>query len=140
MRRADDGDVQSKRIVPPVIEGGGGDHHHAAPTCQKGAERTAESPDLNGSGFGCGIIAPRGGKDQIHAGERHQNAAELNSHVRRGPESVAPDAHVPGNVPVEAEDDGSYAEKAAPDVPGDGRAGFVLGGGVGDCRSCGLGH
>src|SRR5580658_2846243 len=60
--------------------------------------------------------------------------------MRWGPESVATDAHVPGNVPVEAYDDGSWAEKAAPDVPGDWSVGVVLSRRVGDCWGCGLSH
>src|ERR1700689_4201802 len=105
MRRADDLDVQAERIVPPVIERRRGDHHHAAPASQKGAERPAESPNFYGSRFGDGIVSPSGGENQIRAGEAHQDSAELDKEVRGSPEGVAADAHVPGDVPVEAEND-----------------------------------
>ena len=59
---------------------------------------------------------------------------------RWSPKGVATDAHVPGNVPVKAENDGSWAEKAAPDVPGNGGVGAVLSRCVGNCGGCGFGH
>src|SRR6202046_4752208 len=120
MRWADDGDVEAEGIVPTVVEGRGCDHYHATPTGEERTERAAESPDLNGGSPGGGIGSKGGGKNQIDAGESHQYAAQLDRQVRWGPESVAANAHVPGNVPVKPEEDGSGAEKGGPGGPGDG--------------------
>src|ERR1700735_770970 len=137
VRRADDLDVESKGVVPPSAEGARGDHPYPPPASHERAERAAESPHFYGSRLRGGIVSKGSGKNQIDADEAHQDSAELNGEVRGSPESVATDAHVPGDVPVEAEDDGRDAHEAAPDVPG-GRWGMGAGdGGVGNRSASG---
>src|SRR5580700_1083114 len=133
MRRTNDLNIEAERVVPPIVEGRGGDHHHPAPTGQEGAQRAAESPNSYRGCFSRGVMSPGGGKNQVGAGKAHQDSAELDEQVSGSPESVASDAHVPGNIPVEAEDDRAGADEAAPDVPrSDARAGFGCSG-VADC-------
>ena len=65
-----------------------------------------------------------------------ENAAELDEDVRRGPERVAADAFVPGDVPDAAEDAACDGDDVAPDVPGNRKSfgGDALGGAGLECR------
>src|SRR5580704_16137931 len=137
MRGADDLDVEPEGVMPPVVEGRGGDHHHSAPAGHECAERAAESPNFYGSRFSDGIVSEGRGKNQVGADEAHEDSAELNKQVRGSPESVAANAHVPGDVPVEAEDDGRDADEAAPDEPWGGLRMRARDGGVGNRGICG---
>ena len=69
VRRAEDLDVQAVGVVPPVIEGRGSQHGGAAPGGDEGAERPAESPDLDGRGAQRRIAAEGAREDQVAAGE-----------------------------------------------------------------------
>ena len=91
--------------MPPIIERRGGNHRHAAPGGEKRADRPTESPDFYRRGLHRRVMRKRGGENQIRAGDRGEDAAELNQQVRGSPESVAPDGHVPGDVPVQAKAD-----------------------------------
>ena len=91
--------------MPPIIERRGGNHRHAAPGGEKRPDRPTESPDFYGRGLDRRITRKSGGENQIRAGDRGENSAELNQEMRGRPERVAPDGHVPGDVPVQAETD-----------------------------------
>ncbi len=91
MRRADDLDVETVRVVPPVVEWGGGEHGDAAPGCKKGSERGAKTEDIDAGGLHAGIVAEGGPENEIATDDRCEDAAGVDGHVRRRPEGVATD-------------------------------------------------
>src|SRR5580658_637368 len=79
------------------------------------------------------------GQDQVSARDARQDAAQIDQHVRRGPEGVAADALVPGDVPEAPYRSGGDRDYAGGDIPGDGRRAI---GGVcrAPCDGCALSH
>ncbi len=130
VRRRDDLDVQAVGVVPPVVEGGRGDHGEGAPDRHPGAERGAETPETNGGGgLGHARSPAEGGPERQPAGgQPGEHPAEVDRQVRRGPEGVAADRRVPGDVPEQADGDARRAEEGGIEIPGEG-GGALAGGG-----------
>src|SRR5271169_6644135 len=57
-------------------------------------------------------------ENQVTTRDASQHAAQINHHVRGGPEGVAANALVPRDVPDAAERAGEHGNDAAPHVPG----------------------
>jgi len=66
------------------------------------------------------ILAKGSGKNQVRARNPGYDGTKVYAKVSGGPESVTPDGHMPGNVPIKANDGGGYSQSRKPDVPGDG--------------------
>src|SRR5439155_27373795 len=119
VRRAQQRHVEAVGDMPPVVEGRGGEHVDAAPGAEEASQWAAKSPNFDGSCARGVVRAERGGEDDVGAGEASDDAAEVDQNVRRGPEAVAADALVPGDVPDAADAARGDGDHAGPDVPGD---------------------
>src|SRR5258708_10325428 len=63
-------------------------------------------------------MVERGVKNQVCAKQSGKDCSELNGEVGGRPECVAPDADMPGNVPVESGGGRCYGQSRRPHIPG----------------------
>src|SRR6185295_1524492 len=118
----EDLDVQAVGVVPPIVERRRGEHGDGAPDRHPGAERRAEAPEADGH-LALRLGTGEGGlQGEPAAGDTSQHAAEIDGQVRRGPEGVAADRHVPRDVPQQADDDARRAHQHGREIPGQGRS------------------
>ena len=117
VRRADDLHVEAVGIVPPVVERRRRDHREAAPDAQPRAERAAKAPDANAGGD-VALIGHDGALEHDEARRQSgDHTSALNQQMRRRPERVAPDGHVPRDVPVHADHHADGGEDDGVGVP-----------------------
>ena len=118
MRGADDLDVEPVGVVPPIIERGRRQHRERAPHADPCAEWRTEAPEpdrartlLGRAGEGCLEC-------DVSARDRDDRRREVGAHVRRRPERVATDGHVPRDVPDQADDDTRRRNGDGIQIPG----------------------
>jgi hypothetical protein len=119
MRRAENFDLEPVGVMPPVVEGRGDQHSDAAPRGDERPQGPVKSPHPHGGETNLGQFAEAGGQDQVGRRNARNNAAQVDRHMRRGPEGVAADGAVPGNIPLDADHRGGDADHRGPQVPGD---------------------
>src|SRR6185437_6896747 len=123
---AEDFYIESIRVVPPVIERRGGDHRQTAPRRNKRSQRAAEAEHSDGILAQLRIRTKRGAENGPATNRRSNHSAELNKHMGRRPERIAPNAHMPGDVPIKTDRDRSRGQRAGPYCPRyAGRNGFL---------------
>lgn len=115
--RAQDGHIQSEGVVPPAVERSRGQHAKATPGSDESPERSTESPNLYGVLSDRGGRSQRGVQNQVGAAQSSEDGSELDREVRGRSEGVAPNADVPGNIPVEADSGRGYGYGRRPRIP-----------------------
>jgi hypothetical protein len=135
MRRRNDLHIKPVGLMPPVVEGRRRQHRNAAPGRNESPQRSAKTEDANRASGHFRGGRESGAQDQVTARNPGENAAQVNSHVRRRPKRVAADGPVPGDIPVSANGHRRDSERGAPNIPGNGtrfriREGSRMGGGA----------
>ncbi len=92
---ADDLDVESVGVVPPVVKGGSHEHGDPAPPGEEDTERGAESKDTDRCITQLAIVAEGAVNDQPCTDDSGENTTGVDGHVGGGPESIAADGPVP---------------------------------------------
>src|SRR5262249_41876348 len=105
-------------VMPPVVERSGDHHGGAAPCGQEGSEGSTQTPHPYGRFASRGVRRESRVQNQVAAGNGREQSAKLYGQVLRSPEGVAADGHVPGDVPVESEDDRSNGGRSNQQRPG----------------------
>ena len=95
VRWADNLDVETVSVVPPVVKGSSHEHGDASPPGEEDAERGAKSKDTDRCITELAIVAEGAVNDQPGADDSGENTTGVDGHVRWGPESIAADGSVP---------------------------------------------
>src|SRR5205809_179932 len=113
--------VEAVGVVPPVVERRRRDHRERAPDAHPGAERAAEAPERHARV----ALFRRGGErcpqHQPAARQAREHAPQVDRHVGRGPERVAADRAMPGDVPDHAHLRAGRRDDRRGDIPGPAR-------------------
>src|SRR5581483_4901516 len=120
MRQAYDLDVKAVGIVPPVVEGRRREHRDSAPRRDKASERPAKPPYGNRAVAKRAGIVEGGAEDRVAARHAGEDSRHVDHHVRGGPEGVASNRDMPGDVPVSAERIEGRRRRKTPYEPRDG--------------------
>src|SRR3989449_4793511 len=118
VRRRQDFDVEAVRVVPPVVERGRGDHRKGAPDAHPGPQRAPEAPEPDGRRPVFRRAPEARPEHEPAARQSREHAAQVDGRVRGGPERVATDRAVPGNVPDDADLGTRRRNQCRGDVPG----------------------
>src|ERR1041384_2418416 len=99
MRWAENLDVESVGVVPPIVEWRARQHGEGAPNRDPGAEGPAKSPQAHG-GLSSGPAAKESAlQNQPAADETTERSAYVNADVGGRPKRVASNGRVPRDVP-----------------------------------------
>src|SRR5580700_10708510 len=107
--------------MPPVVERSGCDHGESTPSGYEGSKRSAKAPYLyacRSSLVRCRALAKGSGKYQETGSKAPQHSTKLDSQMGRGPECIASNRLVPGDVPVPSNHVRGYRHEHAPDRSG----------------------
>src|SRR5688500_5191718 len=103
--------------MPPVIKRSGEEHRKRAPDDHPRAEWSTERTKAYRSGalLGCPEIGRT--KREPTSGEAGNQSAKVDGDVRRGPESVAANRRMPGDIPERTDGNAGRAEHDGEAVP-----------------------
>src|SRR5262245_32082478 len=103
MRRADDFDIETIGIMPPVVERRRRQHRNATPNGDPCPERAIKTPESHRARLLRRRAKECRPQDKPAGREAAEQTTELNRQVRRSPERVAPNRAMPRNIPEDSD-------------------------------------
>src|SRR6185312_14072414 len=117
VRRTRKAHVEPVCVVPPVVEDRVVQHAEAAPRRHKRPQRRTQPPDAYAVPLHLAVVPKRRREDQVAACNRRKHARRVQHHVRRVPETIAPDRAMPRHIEVQAQHSANDRSRRRPDKP-----------------------